>query len=239
MAAVALTALTACQQNQAREDLTFENRAHNRILADIPLISHLFTQTQQEETPVSATSSNQEEDPMGRALARVEMELLEQNAESEEFNVVGTPILSTFAGDRASIQVMNQLAYVSHFKVEYQDSGAVLADPEVEVFDEGISVEIMPLKHASGRWAAGAEVTVTRLNKMEVVDMMLGPSQVSVQVPEAESLTRHLWLEANADGLWFVPLGQMDNGNNLFLRIKIREERPKSSSSPEQEAATK
>lgn len=66
-------------------------------------------------------------------------------------NVVDAPALTVYNGQRASMNVTNFVTYVKDFDVEIAQ-GAAIADPIVEVIEEGVALDVRPVVSSDRRF---------------------------------------------------------------------------------------
>ncbi len=104
--------------------------------------------------------------------------------------IVTSPTVQTFSGQRASVQVVNQISYVKDFEIQVVQ-GAAIADPVIDVIQEGIVLETSFLAEPDGRVLRGsAEVklsAVVRPIREVTTKLALGGSAVTFQKPEVHT----------------------------------------------------
>ncbi|TAH39688.1 MAG: hypothetical protein EYC70_02550 [Planctomycetota bacterium] len=163
-------------------------------------------------------------DPFGRPAVRIGVEFMVAAPNATEFEAVFQPDLLTLEGVQASVSVENQKAYVSHFEVEYSnDGGSAIADPVVETLRDGCELTITPHRDPAGHWGGALMFQEGRINSLQDVDVRLGSTAVTLQMPDAELRSRYLPLTPRADGLWLVDLGPDPDGQRRMLRVKMHE----------------
>lgn len=177
----------------------------------------------QTENPMESRL-RQGQDPMGRPLLEVELELLERLPESGEIQLLSAPRLTVWEGTRANMTVLNQQAYLAHFEVEYSpEKKTALADPVVAVFEDGVKVDVLPHRMENGFWGGAVTVSLSHLREMEKHTVQLGDQKVEIQIPDGESRTRYLSLEGREEPLWFIGLGKDFRNRELMVRIRYRQ----------------
>lgn len=174
--------------------------------------------------PLLLLQDPQTSDPLERPTVRIDVEYLVAAQGAAEFEAVYTPNIVTMEGQQASVAVENQKAYVSHFEVEYSQDGAnAIADPVIDVLHDGHLIEITPHRSVDRTWGGALMFREGSVHSVESVDVRLGSTQVTLQMPNAEVRSRYLPLTPRADGLWMLDLGADDRGQRRMLRVKIVE----------------
>lgn len=123
-----------------------------------------------------------------RLPARMPVAKLGAWLEKSGADVVHSPRLMTYNGQRASIQVVNQRSYVSDFDVESNEKGVVV-DPVVNVVSGGIEIELRAVAMDDGvvRLALDAKLTtIDREMPTLHLPLPVGPG-VDVQFPVGTS----------------------------------------------------
>ena len=101
---------------------------------------------------------------------------------------VSAPRVVALSGQRANIAVLNQHAYIADYEV-YQLEDALIADPQIDVLQEGLSVELTATVEED-RIRLETAVHLAHLLAMESTEVVLDPSldpvhldlpQVSIQ----------------------------------------------------------
>ena len=122
-------------------------------------------------------------------LNDLQMEMiLRAVAKSERVEIVTAPRLLVFNTARANITVLNQLAYVQDFDVEIAQ-GASIADPIVNVVEDGVVLDMRPVVSADRRFVTlELRPTVATLQRpiAEITTTLGAASSVTIQLPELE-----------------------------------------------------
>jgi type II secretory pathway component GspD/PulD (secretin) len=122
-------------------------------------------------------------------LNDLEMEMiLRAVTKSERVQIVTAPRLLVFNTARANLTVMNQIAYVQDFDVEIAQ-GASIADPVVNVVQDGVILDVRPVVSADRRFITlEVRPTVATLRRpiAEITTTLGGASSVTIQLPELE-----------------------------------------------------
>ena len=114
--------------------------------------------------------------------------ILRAVSKSERVEIVTAPRLLVFNTARANLTVLNQLAYVQDFDVEIAQ-GASIADPIVNVVEDGVILDVRPVVSADRRFITlemRPTVAVLRRPIAEVTTTLGAASSVTIQLPELE-----------------------------------------------------
>ncbi|HVS08910.1 MAG TPA: hypothetical protein VMS76_03475, partial [Planctomycetota bacterium] len=119
-------------------------------------------------------------------LNDLQMELiLRAVSKSERVELVTAPRLLVFNTARANIAVLNQVAYVQDFDVEIAQ-GASIADPIVNVVQDGVILDVRPVVSADRRFILmELRPTVATLERpvLEVATTLGSQNSVTIQLP--------------------------------------------------------
>ncbi len=147
-------------------------------------------------------------------------ELLEQ----ENVTILSAPKLSVHSGQRGSIQVINQQAYVSGYDVFYLD-GEGIAEPRIDVLQSGLVIELQPRVEEDGTISTQLDATVSELLEMKSEEQRLvGDTTVTREIPIMRTNEIATTLRA-ASGAWTL-IGPLGNGPEYVL-IRLRTVEPK------------
>ncbi|MCB9834325.1 MAG: hypothetical protein H6807_17815 [Planctomycetes bacterium] len=119
--------------------------------------------------------------------------------------LVGPMSLGVLAGQRATVSVINEIAYIKDYELEVA-TASVVADPMVDVVQEGIVVDILPYADPDGRVQIDYVVTCSALVRpiREFTTDIGGTSPVTIQLPELRVATRRGRLVVPAEGTSFL-----------------------------------
>lgn len=122
---------------------------------------------------------------------------------TESRDTLMVPSVLVSGGSQASVQSLNQVAYIADFEVEITASAAI-ADPVVRTVQDGISLRVTPIV-VPGTGELRLEVEFTRsdlkrpIQQVETSLDVPGASKVTIQLPE---LSKTSW---NSDDLVLSP----------------------------------
>jgi type II secretory pathway component GspD/PulD (secretin) len=156
-------------------------------------------------------------------LQDLELELiLRAVSKSERIELVTAPKLLVHNTARANLTVLNQIAYIYDYDVEIAQAASI-ADPQVEVIEDGVILDVRPVVSADRRYITlEMRPTVAELVRPipEFTTSLGGGTAVTIQLPELEiSRVRTS-----------VPMP--DGATVLLGGMKIREERKQQSGIP-------
>ena len=109
-------------------------------------------------------------------------------SKSERIELVTAPNILVFNTARSNLQVLNQLAYVQDYNVEIA-TGAAIADPIVQVVQDGVVLDVRPVISADRRFITlDLRPTVATLTRpiAEVATSLATSGTVTIQLPELE-----------------------------------------------------
>jgi Flp pilus assembly secretin CpaC/tetratricopeptide (TPR) repeat protein len=156
-------------------------------------------------------------------LNDLELELiLRAVSKSQRVQLVTTPKVLVFNTARASLSVLNQVAYVQDYDVQIAQ-GASIADPIINVVQDGVVLDVRPVVWADRRFITlEVRPTVATLRRPIVQrSTALGsPNPVTIQLPELEISRVRTTLP--------IP----DGGTVLLGGFKIHEEQDQRSGVP-------
>ncbi|MCE9634547.1 MAG: hypothetical protein K8T90_02485 [Planctomycetes bacterium] len=105
--------------------------------------------------------------------------------------VLTSPQLTAYAGQRATIQLLNQSAYVMDFDVEAIDD-ALIADPLIGMIHEGLSMDLVVVPaRGAGEAAVGLRVTSASARKpheRRSLSLVGEPRPVTIELPRVETV---------------------------------------------------
>jgi hypothetical protein len=133
------------------------------------------------------------------SLERAERDrLLAWLSEAPEAELISAPELVLHDGQRGHLSVLNQVAYVAAFEVA-QDAGIAVADPQVDVAQEGLVVATRPRLSSDGaRVALEIELIDASLERpLRFEELRLPGGAAPVQVQRPSCLTQRLATRAD------------------------------------------
>lgn len=102
-------------------------------------------------------------------------------------NVVSSPTITVYGGQRGTIELANQTSYVADFEIQIA-RGAMVADPVIDVFTEGVFWDVTAiLDPDDGSILLGSTATITSLRKpmREIeTELVANLKPVTIQLPE-------------------------------------------------------
>jgi Flp pilus assembly secretin CpaC/tetratricopeptide (TPR) repeat protein len=114
--------------------------------------------------------------------------LLRAVSKAERVEIVTAPRLLVFNSARASLQVLNQFAYVQDYNVEIA-TAASIADPVIQVIQDGVILDVRPVVSADRRFITlDLRPTVATLTQpiATFVTTLNVATTVTIQLPELE-----------------------------------------------------
>jgi type II secretory pathway component GspD/PulD (secretin) len=148
--------------------------------------------------------------------------ILRAVSKSSRIELVTAPNLLVFNTARANLTVLNQVAYVQDYDIEIAQ-GASIADPIIDVIQDGVILDVMPVVSADRRFITlELRPTVAELQRpiLELATSLGSQNTVTIQLPEVEiSRVRTS-----------VPIP--DGGTVLLGGLKIHEQREQESGVP-------
>lgn len=114
--------------------------------------------------------------------------LLRAVSKAERVEVVTAPRLIVFNGARASLQVLNQFAYVQDYNVEIATASSI-ADPVIQVIQDGVVLDVRPVVSADRRFVTlDLRPTVAVLTQpiQSFITTLNVATTVEIQLPELE-----------------------------------------------------
>lgn len=114
--------------------------------------------------------------------------LLRAVSKAERVEVVTAPRLLVFNGARASLQVLNQFAYVQDYNVEIATASSI-ADPVIQVIQDGVVLDVRPVVSADRRFVTlDLRPTVAVLTQPieSFITTLNVATTVEIQLPELE-----------------------------------------------------
>jgi type II secretory pathway component GspD/PulD (secretin) len=114
--------------------------------------------------------------------------ILRAVSKSERVQLVTAPQLLVFNTARASLTVLNQVAYVQDYDVEIAQ-GASIADPIIAVVQDGVVLDVKPVVWADRRFITlEVRPTVAQLRRPlpELTTTLGTQTSVTIQLPELE-----------------------------------------------------
>jgi type II secretory pathway component GspD/PulD (secretin)/tetratricopeptide (TPR) repeat protein len=114
--------------------------------------------------------------------------ILRAVCKSERVELVTSPRITVYNTARGNLAVLNQVAYVQDFNVEIAQ-GASIADPIVNVVQDGVVLDVRPVVSADRRFITlELRPTIATLKRpmREVVTTLGSQNSVTIQLPEVE-----------------------------------------------------
>ncbi|MBK7643601.1 MAG: hypothetical protein IPJ19_11250 [Planctomycetes bacterium] len=114
--------------------------------------------------------------------------ILRAVSKSERVELVTSPRITVYNTARGNLSVLNQVAYVQDFNVEIAQ-GASIADPIVNVVQDGVVLDVRPVVSADRRFITlELRPTIATLKRpmREVVTTLGSQNSVTIQLPEVE-----------------------------------------------------
>lgn len=114
--------------------------------------------------------------------------LLRAVSKAERVEVVTAPRLLVFNSARASLQVLNQFAYVQDYNVEIATASSI-ADPVIQVIQDGVVLDVRPVVSADRRFITlDLRPTVAVLTQpiASFITTLNVATTVEIQLPELE-----------------------------------------------------
>ncbi|MEZ6196626.1 MAG: hypothetical protein R3F20_13020 [Planctomycetota bacterium] len=146
--------------------------------------------------------------------------------------VIAAPQVLFNEGQRASIEIANNVSYIRDYKVEYVRDGAI-ADPIIDVVKDGIALEFAALRDPdTGRIHLGMQLDRSWLTQPipefeTTVDVRGHKTDVTIQLPDVhyKSWTSNELVLPGEGGTVFVrpfELGSTPSGRDFVLAAKVR-----------------
>ena len=107
---------------------------------------------------------------------------------SERTEIVSSPNILVSNTGRANLTFLNQVAYVKDFDVEIAQAASI-ADPIVDVVEEGVILDVRPIVSADRRFLTiELRPTIAQLTRpiQEVVTTLGSQNSVTIQLPELD-----------------------------------------------------
>jgi hypothetical protein len=146
--------------------------------------------------------------------------VLEIRIETSKGETVLAPQIAAFHGQRANVQVLRQVAFVSDFDVEKRD-GAAVASPVVGIRNEGIFLAMKALPAERGTLLSFAARTDRLKSPMDVESFTdLQGNHLSLQLPVVER-TEAGGVRALEEGAWSL-LARLPDGEGGTLTLSAR-----------------
>lgn len=146
-------------------------------------------------------------------LTGPEFEHLTQKRQVLEEATVTAPTILLHNGQRGSMKVTNQTAYIKDFEIR-QVQGSAVADPQIDVISEGLSLDFASIwDEARKELTVRGEIKLTALQRpiKEFTTTLAGfPSSVTIQIPEVRQSSIEiddLVLRADRGEIGFVATG--------------------------------
>jgi type II secretory pathway component GspD/PulD (secretin)/tetratricopeptide (TPR) repeat protein len=114
--------------------------------------------------------------------------ILRAVSKSERVELVTSPRITVYNTARGNLSVLNQVAYVQDFNVEIAQ-GASIADPIVNVVQDGVVLDVRPVVSADRRFITlelRPTIATLRRPMREVVTTLGSQNSVTIQLPEVE-----------------------------------------------------
>ena len=114
--------------------------------------------------------------------------ILRAVSKSERVELVTSPRITVYNTARGNLAVLNQVAYVQDFNVEIAQ-GASIADPIVNVVQDGVVLDVRPVVSADRRFITlELRPTIANLQRpiREVTTTLGSQNSVTIQLPEVE-----------------------------------------------------
>lgn len=114
--------------------------------------------------------------------------ILRAVSKSERVELVTSPRITVYNTARGNLAVLNQVAYVQDFNVEIAQ-GASIADPIVNVVQDGVILDVRPVVSADRRFITlELRPTIATLKRpiREVTTTLGSQNSVTIQLPEVE-----------------------------------------------------
>jgi type II secretory pathway component GspD/PulD (secretin) len=114
--------------------------------------------------------------------------ILRAVSKSERVELVTSPRITVYNTARGNLAVLNQVAYVQDFNVEIAQ-GASIADPIVNVVQDGVVLDVRPVVSADRRFITlELRPTIATLKRpiREVTTTLGSQNSVTIQLPEVE-----------------------------------------------------
>ena len=122
-------------------------------------------------------------------LNDLQMQLVLRAVEkSERTEIVSSPRILVSNTGRANLTFLNQVAYVKDFDVEIAQAASI-ADPIVDVVEEGVILDVRPIVSADRRFITiELRPTIAQLTRpiAEVVTTLGSQNSVTIQLPELD-----------------------------------------------------
>ncbi len=122
-------------------------------------------------------------------LSDMQMELiLRAISKSERIELVTAPRITVHNTSRANLSVLNQVAYIKDFDVEIAQAASI-ADPIVEVIQDGVILDVRPVVSADRRFVTlELRPTIAQLKRPieERVTTLGSQNSVTIMLPEVE-----------------------------------------------------
>ncbi len=122
-------------------------------------------------------------------LSDMQLELIVRAiSKSERIELVTAPRLTVHNTSRANLSVLNQVAYIKDFDVEIAQAASI-ADPIVEVIQDGVILDVRPVVSADRRFVTlELRPTIAQLKRPieERVTTLGSQNSVTIMLPEVE-----------------------------------------------------
>ena len=122
-------------------------------------------------------------------LSDMQLELvLRAISKSERIELVTAPRITVHNTSRANLSVLNQVAYIKDFDVEIAQAASI-ADPIVEVIQDGVILDVRPVVSADRRFVTlELRPTIAQLKRPieERVTTLGSQNSVTIMLPEVE-----------------------------------------------------
>jgi len=121
----------------------------------------------------------------GRVWTAGEANALRAALAGRGIDPVTAPRVLTHPFQEGQLMIGTQQPYVKEYEVKVlPERGLEVADPVVEVLEEGVQLRVRSVPLAAGRFAVYAELTHTTIEALRDVEQIVGGRPVTIQLPE-------------------------------------------------------
>ena len=136
---------------------------------------------------------------------------------------ISSPKLLVFTGQRATMTIANQMAFIDHFEFEPSPL-SVLMDPEIGVFMDGFLMDVVPHgEDEQGRAQLEFRLTLAELVEMQEIesDYPLQGQSITMQVPVFMRQDLSGQLAMKADQAVVLPVLYGDDLRRILVVVQI------------------
>ena len=117
--------------------------------------------------------------------------------------IVGRPKefigVTTMSGDKAQVSVQNQRAYVDGFQ-RYFLNGREIVDPTIGIINSGVVADVTAtLSDDRSRCKMALEVTISKLLRIEEMQVEIADSTLTVELPQTVNSTQQVEFDQPLD----------------------------------------